>query len=148
MTTKSFVLNGAALAALLLAGTPAFAQYAGNPPQVSTPAEREQTQSLNQQNADGTYQTPGELNGEEQDQSGPPPSDAGAQYNDQREQYERQRAQYDQSQQRYQEQQDRYQAQRHRYIRDLRRYDLARYEWTDYPRVFFSFGAHVLFYGR
>jgi hypothetical protein len=158
MTVKSLFLGGAALAAVLCSSTPGFAQYAGNPPQVSTPAEQQETQALNQRYTDGTDQSPAALNGEGQDRAGPPPndnryrdqpppsddqsdagpppSDAGAQYGNQREQYDQQRAQYEQNQQRYQDQQDRYQAQRNRYIHDLRRYDLARYEWTDWPRVY------------
>lgn len=156
MPVKSLFLGGAALAAVAFSASPGFAQYAGNPPQVSTPAERQETQALNQRYAEGTDQSPASLNGESQDQYGPPPNDdqygdqpppdddqAGpppgrsrAQFNDQREQYDQQRAQYEQSQDRYQEQQDRYQAQRNRYIHDLRRYDLARYEWTDWPRVY------------
>lgn len=164
MPVKSIFLGGAALLATMCIATPGSAQYAGNPPQVSTPAERQETQSLNERYAQGTSQSPDALNGEDQDQSGPPPDDdrysdqpppddrsdngpppssSRAQYDDQRAQYDQQRAQYEQNQQRYQDQQDRYRAQRHRYIHDLRRYDLARYEWTDWPRVYvYEYSSH------
>ena len=131
MSSRSMILGSAGLspAAILLAMQPSFAQYTGNPPQESTPAERVQTQQLNIENAQGTNQSPAELNGEASMQAQPAPSGA-------QQQYDAQRAQYEQDQQNYQDQQDRYRAQRHQYVRDLRRYDLARYEWTDYPRAY------------
>jgi hypothetical protein len=138
MSSRSMILGsaGLSLAAILLAMQPGFAQYAGNPPQESTPAERAQTQQLNAQNAQGTDQSPAALNGEAPMQAQSEPSGA-------QQQYDAQRAQYEQDQQNYQDQQDRYRAQRHQYVRDLRRYDLARYEWTDYPRVYvYAYGDH------
>ncbi|MEI9932608.1 MAG: hypothetical protein WDM89_19260 [Rhizomicrobium sp.] len=63
---KTFVLGSAA--SLLLAGA-AFAQSDMNPPQVSTPAEKQQTQQLNGQAADGTTATPAQLNGTQGDGS-------------------------------------------------------------------------------
>lgn len=131
MSSRSKILGsaGLSLAAMLLAAQPGFAQYAGNPPQESTPAERAQTQQLNSENAQGTDQSPAALNGDASAQVQAEPSGA-------QQQYDGQRAQYEQDQQNYQDQQDRYRAQRQQYAHDLRRYDLARYEWTDYPRVY------------
>jgi len=66
MRTSFILLSGAAALALLggASTTPVYAQYAGNPPQYSTPAEQAQTQQLNEQAINGTDQTPAELNGE------------------------------------------------------------------------------------
>ena len=68
MRTSFILLSGAAAIALLGAAstTPVLAQYAGNPPQYSTPAEKAQTQQLNEQNIEGTTQSPSVLNGESQ----------------------------------------------------------------------------------
>jgi hypothetical protein len=67
MRTNIILLSGAAAIALIgAANVPAFAQYAGNPPQYSTPAEKAQTQQLNEQNIEGTTQSPSVLNGESQ----------------------------------------------------------------------------------
>jgi hypothetical protein len=115
MKFTTLILGGVAGMALLGA-TPGFAQYAGNPPQVSTPAEQQQTQQLNQQNTDGTSEAPAALNG--QAARGTPSQS---------------QTQYDQQQQQYQNQQDSYHAQRAQYDHDLRRYDVAEYAWTDYP---------------
>jgi hypothetical protein len=73
MRMNFILLSGAAAVALLGAAsaTPVLAQYAGNPPQYSTPAEQAQTQQLNEQNANGTYQSPAALNGETQSQYNP-----------------------------------------------------------------------------
>lgn len=68
-----FILLGgvAAIALLGAADMPALAQYAGNPPQYSTPAERAQTQQLNEQGVNGTTESPAALNGETQPQYNP-----------------------------------------------------------------------------
>ena len=134
MKTRSLILAGAGLSlAAVLAVTPSFAQSYGHTPQVSTPAEAAETQQLNAQAIPGTTQSPATLNGEDVSmqtaQTGQP------QY-DQQPQYEAQQQQYQAQQQRYQQQQDQYRANRRQYIRDVRQYDLARYEWTDYPRVY------------
>lgn len=115
MKFTTFILGGVASIALLGA-TPSFAQHAANPPQVSTPAEQQQTQQLNQQNTDGTNESPSAVNGEAA--RGTPSQSA---------------IQYDQQQQQYQNQQDSYHAQRAQYDHDLRRYDVAQYAWTNYP---------------
>jgi hypothetical protein len=155
MTHKSISLAGAGLSlALALAASPAASQDYGHSPQYSTPEEQARTQQLNEQYAHGTYQSPDDLNNaggfapsqlrtepvqygnpdyRDQQQSDEDPQQR---YDDQQQQYDQQRQQYDDQQQRYQEQRDQYRAQRHQYIHDLRRYDLARYEWTDYPRVY------------
>jgi hypothetical protein len=127
MKIQSLVLGGVASIALIGAfATPSFAQYSGNPPQVSTPAEQQQTQQLNQQSQDGTNAAPAALNG----QAAPgTQSDSQMQYNEQQQQYQQQ-------QQQYQDQQAQYQNQRAHYIHDLRRYDVAQYEWTDYPHAY------------
>jgi len=108
-------------------GNPTAAQgYRANS-QESSPAEKAQTQQLNEQALSGTTQPPAELNGE-----------AGAQQMVQsdRQQYENQQQQYQDRQQQYEQQRERYRADRRQYARDVRHYDLARYEWTDYPRVY------------
>jgi hypothetical protein len=65
MKKKNLILLSSAAAIALLV-TPVFAQYAGNPPQYSTPAEQAQTQQLNEQNIEGTTQSPSVLNGQSQ----------------------------------------------------------------------------------
>ena len=136
---NSKLLAGCALAALL-AASPAFAQDSdsagpyGNGPQYSTPAEQAQTQDLNRQSTNGTDVSPAALNGEAP--SGTPSA--------QSQQYDQERAQYDQSQERYQDQRDRYRAERAQYNRDIRRYDLARYDYS-YPRPYaYEFDAGSL----
>lgn len=126
MKFKSLILGGVASASLIgvmAIVTPSFAQNDPNPPQVSTSAERSQTQQLNQQGQDGSVQSPAVLNG--QPDTGAP-SATQAQYNDQQQQYQQQ-------QQQYQDQQAQYQHQRANYIHDLHRYDVVQYAWTDYP---------------
>ena len=73
MRTSFILLSGAAAIALLGAAstTPVLAQYAGNPPQYSTPAERAQTQQLNEQGINGTDESAAALNGETQTQYNP-----------------------------------------------------------------------------
>lgn len=135
MQTRPLLLGGAALVVGSALAVPVLAQYSGNPPQVSTPAEQAQTAQLNQQAVNGTYQSPDELNGGAAQNPNAAPAQQ-AQYEDQQQQYEQQQQQYEQQQGQYEEQQQQYRAQRHRYIRDLRRYDLARYDFADYPRVY------------
>jgi hypothetical protein len=125
--------TGIVLAAVFSA-TPGFAQGYGHSPQVSTPAEAAETQQLNQQAIPGTTQSPSTLNAEPAAMQTEPSGQA--QYDDQQQQYEDQQQQYQAQQQRYRQQQDQYRANRRQYIRDVRQYDLARYEWTDYPRVY------------
>jgi hypothetical protein len=129
MKIRSLILGGVAsvsLIGVMAIATPSFAQNDPNPPQVSTPAERSQTQQLNQQGQDGSVQSPAVLNG--QPDTGAP-SATQAQYNDQQQQYQQQ-------QQQYQNQQAQYQDQRAHYIHDLHRYDVVKYEWTDYPHAY------------
>ena len=135
MKIKSLILAGAGLSlAAALSAAPSLAQNYGHTPQVSTPAERAETQQLNQQAMEGTTQSPSALNGEP---AGMETAQADQdQYGDQQQQYEDQQQQYQAQQRHYQQQRERYRAQRNQYIRDVRRYDLARYEWTDYPRVY------------
>jgi flagellar motor protein MotB len=137
MTIRSVVLGSASLsfAAVLSATSPGFAQSYGHIPQVSTPAEQAETQQLNQQSITGTSQSPAQLNGGAASSQDMAQADQ-AQENAQQEQYENQQQQYQDQQQRYQEQREQYRAQQHQYVRDLRRYDLARYAYTDYPRVY------------
>ena len=115
------------VAALALAGSfaaPGFAQYSGNPPQVSTPQEKAQTQQLNTQAQGGTTASPAALNGQGGDVNAPSAENQArqAQYEDQQAQYEQDRA--------------RYEAQRRHYERNIHRYDEARYHFTDYPHRF------------
>jgi hypothetical protein len=129
MRAKSVLFGSACatLAAMLANALPAAAQDYGHTPQVSTPAERDQTQQLNEQAINGTTQLPVELNGQAAPQQ--------MAQSDQQ-QYEDQQRQYQDQQQRYEQQRAQYREQRSQYVRDVRRYDLARYEWTDYPRVY------------
>jgi hypothetical protein len=117
MKVRSVFLGGAYLSAGSLIG--ALPVSAQDYPQTSTPAEHAQTQQLNEQGAAGTAS----------------PADAD-QYQDQQDQYQQQQQQYQVRQQRYQDRRAQYHAQRTQYVRDIRRYDVARYEWTDYPRVY------------
>lgn len=135
MTVKSLILTSAGVSlAVALCAAPVLAQGYGHTPQVSTPAEKAETEQLNQQAISGTTQPPSTLNAEpvsmQAAQSDQP------QYDDQQQQYEDQQQQYQAQQQHYRQQQDQYRADRRQYIRDVRQYDLARYEWTDYPRVY------------
>jgi len=108
-TRDLYVCSVASLALCggLLLGSPGFAQESPNDtgPQYSTPAEKAQTQQLNQQNADGSVAPA-------------------------------QQTQYQQQQQQYQDQQAQYNSDRRDYIRDLHRYDEARYYFTDYPHPY------------
>lgn len=125
MKVRSIVLSSVAV--LALAGgfaAPSLAQYAGNPPQYSTPAEKAQTQQLNQQAVDGTIASPAALNGEGGDPGAP-----SAVNQARRQRYEAQQAQY-------QEDMARYRAQHRQYIRDIHRYDEARFYFTDYPHPY------------
>jgi hypothetical protein len=131
MKMRTLVLGSAAglsLAGALALATPGFAQSDMNPPQVSTPAERQQTQQLNGQAADGTTASPAQLNG-----------DANAGPSQSQSQYDAQQQQYQQQQQQYQDQKARYQDQRARYDQDIRRYDTAQYYFTDYPRRVYAY---------
>ena len=137
MKTRSLILGstGVSLAAALMVASSALAQgYSANS-QESTPAERAQTQQLNMQAAEGTTQSPAELNGEAATSRQMAQTDQD-QYQDQQQQYDEQQQQYQDRQQRYEDQRAQYRAQRQQYVRDLRRYDLVTYEWTDYPRVY------------
>jgi hypothetical protein len=115
MKLRTLVLGGVA-GLSLIGATPSFAQDMSNPPQVSTPAERAQTEQLNQQATDGTTTAPAALNGQ-----APASTPSTSQ------------VQYDQRQQQYQDQQQRYKDQRAQYIHDLHRYDMPDYAWVDYP---------------
>src|SRR5437016_13738970 len=123
MKVRTFFLETAGISLVLtFAGAiPAVAQNYGHTPQVSTPAEKAQTQQLNEQAINGTVQSPAELTGQEATQQ-MAQSDQPQQYQNQQQQYDEQRAQYRED--------------RRQYVRDVRRYDLARYEWSDYPRVY------------
>ncbi|HWA31275.1 MAG TPA: hypothetical protein VG867_09255 [Rhizomicrobium sp.] len=125
MKVKNIVLGG--VAAIALAGgfaAPSLAQYAGNPPQYSTPEEKAQTQQLNQQAQDGTTASPAALNGQGGDPNAPSPQNQAAQ------------AQYQAQQAQYQDDMARYRAQHRQYMRDIHRYDEARYYFTDYPHAY------------
>lgn len=122
MKVRNIVLGG--VAAVALAGAfavPGFAQYAGNPPQYSTPAEKAQTQQLNAQAQDGTTASPAALNGDAQgatmDQA----------HRDQ------QQARYQAQQAQYRDDMARYHAMHRQYERNIHRYDEARFYFTDYP---------------
>jgi hypothetical protein len=133
MRMRTLVLGSAAglsLVGALAFAAPSFAQDANNPPQVSTPAERQQTQQLNDQGTDGTTASPAQLNG--QPQMGPTPN-AQSQA-----QYDQQKAQYDQQQQQYQADRSRYHDEHARYNAEARRYDTREYAW-DYPHRVYAY---------
>jgi len=125
MKTRNLIMGG--VAALALAGSfaaPGFAQYSGNPPQVSTPQEKAQTEQLNTQAQGGTTASPAALNGQGGDVNAPSAENQARQ------------AQYQDQQAQYQEDRARYEAQRRHYERNIHRYDEARYYFTDYPHAY------------
>ncbi|HTQ14575.1 MAG TPA: hypothetical protein VMH86_11930 [Rhizomicrobium sp.] len=122
---RALVLGSAAslsLAGALAIATPSFAQYEGNPPQVSTPAEKQETQQLNDQATQGTTANPAALNG---DASAPRQSPQQTQYDSDSDRYRQQ-------QQQYRQDQDRYRDEHARYEQEIRHYDVREYAW-DYP---------------
>ncbi|HEX3673035.1 MAG TPA: hypothetical protein VHU87_02070 [Rhizomicrobium sp.] len=130
---RTLVLGSAAglsLVGALAFATPSFAQDAANPPQVSTPAARQETRQLNDQAVDGTTASPAQLNGEPQ--TGPTPNDQS------QAQYDQQKAQYDQQQSQYQADRARYHDEHARYNADTRRYDTREYAW-DYPHHVYAY---------
>ena len=111
MKTRTYILSG--VAALALAGAvaaPSFAQDANNPPQYSSPAEKQQTQQLN--------------------------GNAAANASDVDQQNNASQQQYQQQQDQYQKDRSRYHAQADRYERNIHHYDEARYYFTDYPHAY------------
>lgn len=113
MSVRAAIFSGAAAAAIC---TAAHAQYDNgyrSGPQESTPAERQQTDQLNQQQMNGAV------------------NDNVTQAQNQG-QYQDQQQQYNEQMQNYQTQQQRYQYDRARYNARLAAYDLAQYEWS-YP---------------
>jgi hypothetical protein len=129
MKLRTLVLGSAASLSLALAcAAPSFAQSDMNPPQVSTPAEQQQTQQLNAQGTDGTTASPAQLNGGDASPNSPSQATSDAQ-----------QQQYQQQQQQYQSQQAQYQDQRARYDRDIHRYDTAQYYFTDYPHRVYAY---------
>lgn len=176
MTTKKFVLGSACAAALVgalsVVAAPGFAQTSSqdngaygsqvNPPQYSTPAEKQQTKQLNDQAAQGTTASPAVLNGEapatnnavQQMQNDPnamqaPPQQNGQQngpqssnapltryaQNDPQQQYQEQQQQYQQQQQEYQDKRQQYDEQQNRYEHNLREYDQTKWDY-EYPRAY------------
>jgi len=125
MRMRTLVLGSAASLVVAFA-SPSFAQYAGNPPQVSTPAERQQTQQLNDQAADGTTATPSQLNGQASMDAAPQTGAAADA------QYQQNQAQYQQQQQQYQNDKARYDREHARYNAQIRQYDVREYAF-DYP---------------
>jgi len=167
MKTKRLALGGAATLALAcmvsFMPVPGFAQTSSqdngaygsqhNPPQYSSPAEKQQTRALNENSTSGTTQSPASLNGETPPVSPPaaappasPPAPApqasnatpGMQFaqNDPQQQYQQQQQQYQQQQQDYQQKQGQYDDQKSQYDRNVRHYDQARWNYNDYPASF------------
>lgn len=129
MKMRTLVLGSAASLTLVCAfASPSFAQYSGNPPQVSTPAERQQTEQLNNQAADGTTATPAQLNG-----NGGASMDSAQTGTAANAQYDAQQQQYNQQQQQYQNDKSHYNRERAHYDREIRKYDVHEYAW-DYPQ--------------
>ncbi len=143
MKMRTLVLGSAAgisLVGALAFASPSFAQYDGNPPQVSTPAERQQTQQLNGQAADGTTATPSQLNGQApRDGNAQTGTAAQAQYDAQNAQYQQQQQDYLDKRQQYDRDRAKYGEEHARYEHDLHRYDVRADVWTDYPRRTFSY---------
>lgn len=144
----SLILNGATAMALLGGfglATPALAQGV-NGPQYSTPAEKAQTQRLNEQAIDGTAESPAVLNGEATAQDYPEAPNNGAPmpgiyggYDSASPSYQQQ--QYNEQMQDYQNQRDRYDAQRERYERAMDRYYRHRdeYEWGSWYPYYYPY---------
>ena len=160
-----------ALAGVFAIATPGQAQ--SGYPQTSSPAEQQQTQTLNQQGMDGTTQPPAALNGEQQSSGqvaqasgygAPPPSQYGSTpgyYGDQQQgspAYGQQQPnqgpgapsaqQYDSQMQQYGQQQQQYQDQRRQYDSDSSRYraNLSAYDRAMYD---WSYPAPVAYeYGE
>jgi hypothetical protein len=122
-----------------LLAIPAVAQSDLYPPQYSSPAERAQTQQLNEQNADGANATPAQLNGEAQatqpDTYGSEQPPYGSEPSDPQTQYQQQMQQYQNQQQQYQDQRTQYEDQKAQYHHELRWYDQARWNY-DYPHSY------------
>jgi hypothetical protein len=116
------------LVGVLSLATPSLAQDQANPPQVSSPAAKQQTRQLNDQAVDGTTATPAQLNG----QTAAPSGSDGQPQND------AQQTQYQNEQQRYQQEHRQYQNEHDRYQSDLRRYDVRQYAW-DYPHRAYAY---------
>ncbi|HEY2070126.1 MAG TPA: hypothetical protein VGG48_11275 [Rhizomicrobium sp.] len=136
MTIRTLVLGSAASLTLALGfASASMAQDANNPPQYSTPAERQQTQQLNSQAQDGTTASPAQLNG---DSNAPSGSAAQSQYNAQQTQYQQQQQQYQNQQQQYQNDRSRYHADHARYDHELRQYDTRQYAW-EYPHRVYAY---------
>ena len=122
MKIRTLMLGGIATVAVAMTlAAPSFAQDASNPPQVSSPAERAQTQQLNGQAEGGTIQTPD------------PNSPQQQQYQAQQSQYQMQQEQHQQDQQNYQDQRARYEHENQRYENNIHHYDEAQFRFSDYP---------------
>jgi hypothetical protein len=129
MKLRTLVLGSAASLSLALAcAAPVLAQSDMNPPQVSTPAEQQQTQQLNAQATSGTTASPTQLNGGDASPGSPSQATSDAQ-----------QQQYQQQQQQYQDQNAQYRDEHARYERDIHRYDTAQYYFTDYPRRVYAY---------
>jgi hypothetical protein len=122
MNTRSHCLSTAAGLALALAlSAPAFSAEMGpNGPQESTPAEKAQTQTLNQQQQGGTYVNPSVANGAAPAPGAAPAEGVAAAVS----QTPSTDAQYQARVDRYHAQQDQYLAQR-----DAYEHQRAAYEW-------------------
>jgi hypothetical protein len=166
MSIKSAILGGVAAAAVAVCGASVAAaqsndngaRYGYGPP-VSTPAEMQQTDQLNEQAINGTTQSPAVLNGEApaQYQNGPAGYTGNASYQGPASQegyaqgpdgqvqnppngapdaqYQEQQQQYQDQMQRYGQQQQNYRDERERYAQNVRAYDLAEYDWN-YPEPY------------
>jgi hypothetical protein len=134
MKLRTLVLGSVASLSLLGAlSIPSLAQDANNPPQYSSPQERQQTQQLNGQAADGTTATPEQLNGQAPMNSQAPTGSAA------QAQYDAQQSQYQQQQQQYNDQQQRYHAEHRAYENEARKYDVREYAWSDYPHRVYAY---------
>jgi hypothetical protein len=157
MNRKTLPLGGAATLALLLT-VPALAQTSPgvapppgtsaqdgglygsqvNPPQVSSPAEKQETRQLNAQAVDGTAQPPAALNGEAP-VTNPPVPDSAPQSAAPRDVETAQigsQQQYQQQQTQYEQQQEQYRDEQRHYEHNLRRFDEARWAYDDYPAAY------------
>lgn len=102
---------------LLALPVPALAQYAGNPPQYSSPAELAATRALNGRAMDGTCAPPAVLNGQV-------PPDAARRMPDRCQRYEARL-------QRYQENRRDYEMRMRAYRRSMARYREMRRRWYE-----------------
>jgi hypothetical protein len=100
----------------------AMAQYAGNPPQYSSPAARAETRALNRNAADGTCASPAMLNGEIPPAAAAREPDRCQRYEARMERYNENRRDYDMRMRAYAREMTRYRAMRRHWYEEQTEY--------------------------